>query len=357
VNNLRNILHLHPYLNIDCGITEVIHQIASDAVNNRHYILAFGGTALDKFRKKNINVTLIDDGSSSKLKLIRNIFFIKNFIKKYKINIVHSHHRYFDVLANILQWNSQIKTITSVQSIVRGWKYLSYKADVLIAPSKSVKKHLISYFHKNGSKIEVIYNSIDLTQFEIQAEPEKFKLNLGLGRNTFIVGYAGRLDFKEKGVDLLINSFKDFNLKYPDSRLVLIGRGKDETFIKKFFNENNLHALIINPVTNLIDYINIFNILVLPSRIDPFPITMLLCGAAKIPFIGSSVDGIEELIRNEYNGLLFEVNNKNDLTEKIEQYYKDKKLAESCALNLKNDVMNNYTKDNYLKKINEVYLL
>ncbi|HEY5534866.1 MAG TPA: glycosyltransferase family 4 protein [Ignavibacteria bacterium] len=350
------VLHLHPRLNIDCGITEIIYQIASDSTNNRNFVLTFGGSALNKFKKKNIKAAQIGDGSSSKQNIIANINFIKNFIKENSINIIHSHHRYFDILAYILSRNQNIKTVTSVQSIVKGLKFLSYKADTLIVPSIAVKEHLISYFKKDESKIKVIYNTIDLSKVEIQISPDELKKKIGINKYIFIVGFAGRLDFEEKGVDILLKAFKKFNRKNQNSKLVLIGKGKNEKLVNKFISDNNLPAIVINPVDNIYDYLNIFNILVLPSRIDPFPLTMLSCGAAKVPFIGSSVNGIKELIKNEHNGLLFECNNIFDLSEKMEKYYSDKKLAESCAVNLRNEVMKNYTSDNYLKQLNEIYL-
>jgi L-malate glycosyltransferase len=351
----QNILHLHPYLNIDCGITGTIFQIASDYENNRHFVLAFGGNALNKFRKRNIKVFRICDGISSKWKLITNLSCINNFIKKYRINIVHSHHRYFDFLAYIISRNKQIKTVTSVQSIVRGWKFLSYRADVLIAPGYSVKEHLISYFNKKESKIKVVFNTIELSRPEIEISTDELKKKLEIENDQFIIGYIGRLDFEEKGVDILLESFKLFNIKNPNSKLLLIGSGKNERSIKKFISENNLPAILINPVENIYDYLNIFNVLVLPSRTDPFPLTMLLSGAAKVPFIGSSVGGIKELIRDENNGLLFDRNDVNDLSEKIEKYYFDKRLAEICAENLYIEVMSNFTSVNYLKQIIEIY--
>ncbi len=356
MKKLQNILHLHPHLNIDCGITEIIYQITSDSENNSHFVLTFGGSAINKFQKKNINVSQIGDGSSSKQKVITNFSFIRNFIRENRINIIHSHHRYFDLLAYFLSGNQKIKTITSVQSIVKHWKFLSYKADILIAPSNAVKEHLISYFKKDESKITVLFNSIDLSRIEIQIDPDKLKNKLGINNDIFVVGYTGRLDFEEKGVDILLNSFKGFNNKRANSKLVLIGKGKDEKLVNKFITDNNIPAIVINPVENIYDYLNIFDALVLPSRIDPFPLTMLSCGAAKIPFIGSSVNGIKELISNEQNGLLFECNNIIDLTEKIEKYYNDNKLAEFCAVNLQNEVTKNYTSDNYLRQINEIYL-
>jgi glycosyltransferase involved in cell wall biosynthesis len=349
------VLHLHPYLNIDCGITGIIYQITSDSINNNHFILTFGGNSIEKFKDKNLKVIRINEGNSSKVNIIRNIRFIKNFIELNEISIIHSYHRYFDLVSYIITKNTIIKTITSVQSIVRGWKFLSYKADILIAPSNAVKKHLITYFKKDVNKIKIIYNSIDLSEVRIEINKVQLKKELGVNDDIYIVGYIGRFDYEEKGVDILLKSFKKFNINHPNSKLILLGEGKNAKLMKKFIVDNNLPAKVLNPVENIYDYLNIFDILVIPSRIDPFPLAMLAGGAAGIPIIGSATDGIKEFIINGVNGLLFETNNVDDLLAQIKRFYTDRKIADYCKNNIRNDVSKNYSSDKYIKELNEIY--
>jgi len=349
------VLHLHPYLNIDCGITGIIYQITSDSINNNHFILTFGGNSIDKFKNKNIKVIRINEGNSSKINIIKNFRYIKTFVKVNEINIIHSYHRYFDLVSYIITKKINIKTITSVQSIVRGWKFLSYKADILIAPGNSVKEHLISYFKKDVNKIKIIHNSLDLSEVKIKINKADLKKELGLDEDIYLVGYIGRFDYEEKGVDILLKSFKKFNKNYPNSKLVLIGEGKNEKLIKKFISKNNLPVVFVQPVEYIYDYLNIFDILVIPSRIDPFPLTMLAGGAAGIPIVGSAVDGIKEFINDGFNGLLFEKNNEDDLFNKIEKYYLDRKTADYCKNNNRNDVSKNYSSEKYINELNEIY--
>ena len=75
---------------------------------------------------------------------LKILIYLIKFIRKNSIQIVHSHHRYFDFIIYVVTKFVKIKTITSVQSKVYGYKALSYKADKLIACSNCIKKHLIT---------------------------------------------------------------------------------------------------------------------------------------------------------------------------------------------------------------------
>jgi glycosyltransferase involved in cell wall biosynthesis len=61
------------------------------------------------------------------------------------------------------------------------------------------------------------------------------------------------------------------------------------------------------------------------------------------PFIGSTVDGISELIKHGVNGLLFESENVNELIKSIQMILGDEALAERISQNLHNEVIENYS--------------
>ena len=84
-----------------------------------------------------------------------------------------------------------------------------------------------------------------------------------------------------------------------------MGAGEELKFINDFIKKNNLKALVLPSKENVFDYFNIIDIVVLPSRIDPFPLVMLESGLMKKAFIGSSVDGIKEFIVNGKDGIRF----------------------------------------------------
>ena len=55
--------------------------------------------------------------------------------------------------------------------------------------------------------------------------------------------------------------------------------------------------------------------------------------AAKKPIIAANIDGVPELIKDGFNGLLFEKENVDDLAGKIRLLLSDKSLAQRLAQN------------------------
>ena len=351
-----NILHLQTELNITCGITKNIYRISKTLNDNyKHFVIGLGGDFVNTVKAKDINIEILNYNRNSVLSTLQIFSNIFRFIKEFKIEIVHSHHRYFDVLAFILSKVIRIKTVTSIRSKVFGKKSISYLSKNLIAVSYTIKNHLMKYYNIPEYRIHVIPNFVDASEIIIKIDRVDLKKSLKIPYKSYIIGYVGRLNYKEKGVDILLNAYKVFSQYHPDSMLILIGGGEDLESIQYFMYRNKIKIKIIPPQINIYDYYNILDIVVLPSKIEPFGNVILETGLMKKPFIGANVDGIPEIIKNKSNGLLFEKGNANDLREKLECFFCDKGFADKCANNLYNEILTKYTSDNVIPKIDRIY--
>lgn len=351
------ILHLQTELNLACGVTRTISQIVKNTSSEfEHHLIVLGGDGLKRFDSLKIKPTIFNLNRNSFTDTIKILTFIAKYCKKNSIDIVHSHHRYFDSMSWILKPFIKIKTITSVQSKVYRRKLFSYKADKLIACSNNIKDHLIKEFEIAGEKIVVIHNSVDPKEINTKLDKEILRNELQINPTKKIIGFAGRFDFKEKGIDLLLKSFSAVNKIRNDVQLLLVGNGINRFEIESFINSVNIPCTVIDAQENIFDYINLMDILVLPSRVEPFGIIMLETGLIKIPFIGSKVDGIAELIDHEKDGILFESENVDDLAKQILRIMNDKKFANSLAENLHQKVINSFTVDKIIPQYERIYL-
>jgi glycosyltransferase involved in cell wall biosynthesis len=180
-------------------------------------------------------------------------------------------------------------------------------------------------------------------------------MNLGIELDKFVIGFIGRIDFVEKGVDDLLDVFNELLISNQNIHLLLIGDGSNNIEVKSFCNLHKTTTTFISSKENIFDYYNIIDLVVLPSRVDPFPLTMLEAGFMNRPFIGSNVDGIPELISSEENGLLFESGNVEELKAQIIRIYNDRKLGEKLAENLHKKVLDSYTVDKIIPQYEELY--
>jgi glycosyltransferase involved in cell wall biosynthesis len=249
--------------------------------------------------------------------------------------------------------SEKFKTVTTVHSKVFGRKLFSYKAGKLISVSDSITNHLTNYYNKSADKIRRMKNFIDVSNVIIDTPADELKKDFHLMDRKVIL-FAGRFS-KEKGVDILLRAFKDLCSSFSNTSLVMVGDGEEEYLLKKYSAENKLSVYFLTPVKNIFNFYNIADVVILPSRIDPFPYVMLESGLMKKPFIGSNVDGIPELIKHGVNGLLFEKENIGDLVNSMLLILKDNSVGERLSNELYRNVIDNYTIEKIIPDYIEFY--
>ena len=352
---MKNILHLQPKINLTCGVSKTIYLIAKNPCPGySHYVLCQGGDGLNRFKKINIDIISVP---TINLFLIDEVILfcaLIIFCRKEKIGILHSHHRRMDFIAHYIGRLLGIKTVTSVQSYVFKRKLFSYKADKLIACSSFIKEHLVQYFNREESIITVIHNFVDFS--EIRGVEEKAET---IGKEQFQtqtdqirIGFIGRLNFYEKGIDVLVEALKIVTEISRNVKLLVVGEGEKKDFL---MSQKDLPIHVFEPTENVYPILEAIDILILPSRIEPFGIVLLEAGVMKKAVVASDTGGIPEIIINNENGLLFKNGNVDELAEKILLLAKSKSLRENLGNNLFKRVQNEFSADKALKKYAACY--
>lgn len=348
---MKKILHLNNYISYTSGVTRYIYQIVKNTKDFfEHEIISFGGEAKNLFEELQIKITELN--YSSILSVPSLYKFLWNYCRQSNIDIVHNHHRLFDTITSMLP-EKKFNTVTTVHSKVSNLKVISYKAAKLISVSDSMTKYLIEYFKKSENKIYTFKNFVDLTDLKIINSKSELANQLGL-TGKWIIVFIGRFD-KEKGPDILIKAFEKFYRVNNIVSLVMIGEGNLETQMKKLCHEKQLPVNILKPVANIYDYYNLADVVVLPSRVDPFPFVMLETGLMQKPFIGSNVDGIPELIKHKVNGVLFASENVSELVDSLKMIFEEKVFANEIANNLHKDVIEGYTAEKVIPEYVSLY--
>jgi len=162
---------------------------------------------------------------------------------------------------------------------------------------KQIKKEKL-FFIPNPLPFEP--SDIDLSQKE--------NIVLSLGRVT-----------KAKGIDTLIIAWSILGDKTKTWKLQIVGDGEDkEEFIKlvKILKIKNIE--FINGTTDIKQYYEKAKIFVIPSIAEGMPMTILESMACKCAIISSKTAGGLKLVKDNKNGLLFEIGDKKELSEKLE---------------------------------------
>ena len=189
------------------------------------------------------------------------------------------------------------------------------QADLLVANSQAVKKEVVGFFGLKPDKIMVNYPPIDSKKFKplAKSNPKLKKVvdELEL-KGKFVVGCFSRLS-REKGQDVLIESVKA--LHDPKIKLLVVGDSKIGS--KEFEDElkNSAKALGDNCIftgfrKDLVELMNACDVIVCPSKKEPFGRVILEGLACGKPVIASKACGAKELVQNENTCLFIEPNTK-----------------------------------------------
>lgn len=352
------ILHISPDFNYSCGVSKHVFESLKHFHNRKEYNVHFitnGGDALSKLENEHIDYKLLpfSKGWKNIFHFPFNYYQLKSFCVMNKIDIIHTHHRYPELLSTIIAKRLNIKTITTVHSLVKGYKNLSFKSDRIIAVSNTVKKSIIKNFHIHKNKIELLYNCVVTGDRPDADSVEKLRKKLNIKNIEYVILFLGRLN-KIKGIDLLISAFRKIKLVYPNVKLILVGGILDNTY-KQMSVKSDEDILHLSARADINLFFELCDIVILPSREDPFPYVMLEAGIAYKPFIGSRTGGISEFIENGINGFLFEPGDVDDLADKIKMVLDKPEKAKSAAGKLHKKVKNNCNCDEYFTKLITIY--
>lgn len=163
------------------------------------------------------------------------------------------------------------------------------------------------------------------------------------------------IDFERKGGNILLKAFKNVKRKYPDSILHIIGpRQKplgidQEGVIFHGFLSNN-----VEEERKKVERILSSSTLgVLPSRWEPFGIAVLEYMVYGMPCITTNKWAFPEMIKPGTSGELINVDDVDDLTDKMCHYLSDDDLREEHGTNARNYVIENYGWDIVANEINK----
>ena len=197
-------------------------------------------------------------------------------------------------------------------------KYILSEPDHIIASSNNTAKYIKRICHETPP-ITVIPNGFNPTMF-YPIPQERARETLGLPVDRKIIVCVGNLA-KIKGQHILVNAMKYVIKKRQDVLCVLVGDGQLKKDLKKLIKKLNLQEYVFLagkvPHHEVPLWMNSANIFVLPSLSEGNPTVMFEALGCGVPFVGTRVGGVPEIITSNEYGLLVDPGSPEDLAEKI----------------------------------------
>ena len=211
---------------------------------------------------------------------------------------------------------------------------------------KFVKKDKISFF---PYVVDNSYFQRKVSTSKINDLKNKFKIK----KNFLVFLYSGKI-ISKKNVKILLKSFVE--LKIKNSFLFIVGDGIELNKLKNEFNQKNIIFTGFVNQSQLIIYYNLSKIFVLPSKYEPWGLSVneaMNCNNALL--LSSNVGCGADLLKKNKNGLIFRFNQKKDLKLKMLNFVRNRRKLFKMRKYSKKIINNwdiDYAKKCFLETIN-----
>ncbi|MDG1333251.1 MAG: glycosyltransferase [Crocinitomicaceae bacterium] len=303
------------------GVNKVVFELAMDQSDKGHDVTVWGITynPVVNFPERTFKTRLFKD-SRLKFKIAQELkqaikysqqgtvfhlhggflpqlFIVSRLLKKHRCDYIYTPHGAFN--SEALKRSKWKKTIYSRLFE----KVLVANARFVHVIGKSEIKGTRSLFG-SSSRIELVPNGHSYSK-------SIFPKIHNNGEETNF-GFIGRLEMHTKGLDILVNGFKEFLDNGGLGKLHIAGTGSDEDEVKLLIKENGIEDFVVfygalfgiykDQFLSGLDY------LCLTSRNEGLPGVVLEAMGTKIPCIVSQETNIGDFIAEENAGFVLESN-------------------------------------------------
>lgn len=338
----------------------------------------FDENILSKVKNNHFNIIQIK-GLKWKLNFLYDPIVLLKLIKLLKskhYDIVHTHTTKAGILGRIAAYISGVpvivhglhgSTFEAFDSGLLNWLLFLFErltgrfTDAYISVSKVLSE---TYIEKGIGKKDnhyTVYSGMELSKFYHARDKINYKEKyeeLGINAGEFLIGNVARLETR-KGHQFLLDAFKNVVEEQKDGRvkLLIIGEGNKEEYLESHVKELNLEGKVIftgyrEDVEELMALMDIF---VLTSLREGLPRVLVQAAAVGMPSVAFNVDGVPEIIKDNYNGFLVKVKDVEQLENRIVKYMNNKELVLQHGRNGRQFIENKWSIKGMVDRIDKIY--
>ncbi len=365
---MKKIKLLHVISNLDTGGAQtLLFQLVQSLQKEGSYeqvIVAFkGGNYQEKMQTLNIPVHIVKRSLSTydpvflyrfymlirqeRPDCIHSVLWAANFLSRlgawwYRIPLVQSLH-------NNLDQNGTIRLLLD--------RLFSFHTTPTVAVSDGIvrsidmfapwmKKHALVVI-KNGIEVKDIERKSDLGVVT--------RKDLGLDTQHFVIGSVGRFE-AVKNYALLLTAFALLHDDYPLARLVLVGYGSQERFLRKRAFDLGISDRVVFVINKPgYNYYRLFDCFALSSYKEGISLALLEAMSVGCPVVITSSEYEHDVVVHEKNGLIALGSDPQTLADALARYQRQVSCAVTCGQEAKRMVHESFDIAYMVKKYDYVY--
>jgi len=201
----------------------------------------------------------------------------------------------------------------------------------IIANSHKGKEEIIRHYGTPAEKIEVIYNGVDLEEFNprnIDLYRLKIRAELNIPPEAWVILFLGS-GFRRKGLDGLLTSLPRIKKAVPGVRLIVAGKDPVRGYLEKTRKGGITQEVIfLGPTQKARELYAACDLFALPTLYDPFSNACLEAMATGIPVLTTRQNGMAEVLEDGKDGFLIQnPGDPEEIAEKVLLFFSKDKQA------------------------------
>ena len=360
----------------------VLDLLSNLDVNKFDIYFLYGDERMDSIMKNNLanlenrGIKLIKIKSFKKKIGVNDIRAFKEIfklIKEISPDIVHCHSSKAGALGRIAAKLNKVNQIyyTPHAYIFQNEDMNNIKKNIYIFIEKilsrvaTTKTINVSYGEQNialknnidiEDKFLVIYNGISKELNLNEDKLNTIRNSLKIKKEDIIIGNISRIEH-QKDPNTFIKVAEKVCKENDNIKFIYVGDGslleESKNIAKKCELDNKLIFVGYSEDTDYM--LNIFNIFLTTSLYEGMPYSLIEASRSGLPIIATNVIGNNEVVKQNYNGYLFDIRDIKQASEYIDCLIKDKLLLNNISNNSINRFNQLFLLDNMLEKYEKLY--
>ena len=173
------------------------------------------------------------------------------------------------------------------------------------AVSATLKNEVMQLYNVPDWKCDVVPNGVVPREFRAEIDAGKVKEAYGIHPFAPLILFIGRLVY-QKGPDLLIDAVRKVCQHHWDARVIVAGEGDMRQFLAERAKDLPVNFVGYIPDSEYVRLLNACDLVVIPSRNEPFGLVLLEAWSAEKGVVASNVGGLSENIDAFVDGVKVE---------------------------------------------------
>ncbi len=176
----------------------------------------------------------------------------------------------------------------------------------IIAVSESTRDYVVESEGVEPGRVTTIYNGIDLSIYKPRPEAKQaMRARYGFPPEAFVIAGVGRLSY-QKNFTLFLDVAALVISRHPNAYFAIAGKGAEEASLQAHARTLGIESRVkfLGYVGDMPSLYPAIDMLLLTSRYEGLPITILEAMATGTVLVSSKLDGVQEVLCDGVDGAL-----------------------------------------------------